>query len=44
MTEPFLVQVTVSFDETTTLKDVDKLFEVFACGKPVSIAISFWMT
>ncbi|CAA3014502.1 glycine dehydrogenase (decarboxylating), mitochondrial [Olea europaea subsp. europaea] len=28
--------VTVSFDETTTLKDVDKLFEVFACGKPVT--------
>ncbi|KAL2489609.1 Glycine dehydrogenase (decarboxylating) 2 [Forsythia ovata] len=28
--------VTVSFDETTTLEDVDKLFEVFACGKPVT--------
>ncbi|KAK9274983.1 hypothetical protein L1049_022240 [Liquidambar formosana] len=28
--------VTVSFDETTTLDDVDKLFEVFACGKPVT--------
>ncbi|XP_051119380.1 glycine dehydrogenase (decarboxylating), mitochondrial [Andrographis paniculata] len=27
--------VTVSFDETTTLEDVDKLFEVFASGKPV---------
>ncbi|XP_073129571.1 glycine dehydrogenase (decarboxylating), mitochondrial [Henckelia pumila] len=27
--------ITVSFDETTTLEDVDKLFEVFACGKPV---------
>ncbi|KAG8375664.1 hypothetical protein BUALT_Bualt10G0123800 [Buddleja alternifolia] len=28
--------ITVSFDETTTLEDVDKLFEVFASGKPVS--------
>ncbi|XP_057956761.1 glycine dehydrogenase (decarboxylating), mitochondrial isoform X2 [Malania oleifera] len=28
--------VTVSFDETTTLEDVDKLFKVFACGKPVT--------
>ncbi|KAK4422226.1 Glycine dehydrogenase (decarboxylating), mitochondrial [Sesamum alatum] len=28
--------ITVSFDETTTLEDVDKLFEVFACGKPVT--------
>ncbi|XP_031492046.1 glycine dehydrogenase (decarboxylating), mitochondrial-like [Nymphaea colorata] len=27
--------ITVSFDETTTLEDVDKLFEVFAGGKPV---------
>ncbi|KAL6536230.1 hypothetical protein OROGR_012802 [Orobanche gracilis] len=27
--------VAVSFDETTTLKDVDKLFGIFACGKPV---------
>ncbi|CAH9126607.1 unnamed protein product [Cuscuta epithymum] len=27
--------ITVAFDETTTLADVDKLFEVFACGKPV---------
>lgn len=26
----------MSFDETTTLEDVDKLFEVFACGKAVS--------
>ena len=30
-------QVTVAFDETTTLDDVDKLFKVFAGGKPVSI-------
>lgn len=30
-------QVTVSFDETTTLEDVDKLFKVFASGKPVSV-------
>ncbi|VFQ60804.1 unnamed protein product [Cuscuta campestris] len=30
--------ITVSFDETTTLADVDKLFEVFACGKPVSFS------
>ena len=29
-------QITVSFDETTTLDDVDKLFKVFAGGKPVS--------
>ncbi|KAG1346345.1 glycine dehydrogenase (decarboxylating), mitochondrial [Cocos nucifera] len=28
--------ITVSFDETTTLEDVDKLFKVFACGKPVN--------
>ncbi|XP_073051775.1 glycine dehydrogenase (decarboxylating), mitochondrial-like [Primulina eburnea] len=28
--------ITVSFDETTTLEDVDKLFEAFACGKPVT--------
>ncbi|KAK1298554.1 hypothetical protein QJS10_CPB14g01406 [Acorus calamus] len=28
--------ITVSFDETTTLDDVNKLFQVFACGKPVS--------
>jgi len=28
--------ITVSFDETTTLGDVDKLFEVFASGKPVT--------
>ncbi|GMN35992.1 hypothetical protein TIFTF001_005680 [Ficus carica] len=28
--------ITVSFDETTTLEDVDKLFKVFASGKPVS--------
>ncbi|ERN19778.1 hypothetical protein AMTRI_Chr05g60930 [Amborella trichopoda] len=27
--------ITVSFDETTTLEDVDKLFKVFAFGKPV---------
>ncbi|THG23433.1 glycine dehydrogenase (decarboxylating), mitochondrial-like [Camellia sinensis] len=27
--------ITVSFDETATLEDVDKLFKVFACGKPV---------
>nr|CAN63089.1 hypothetical protein VITISV_032016 [Vitis vinifera] len=28
--------ITVSFDETTTIEDVDKLFKVFACGKPVN--------
>ncbi|KAM1177054.1 hypothetical protein ACFX13_016872 [Malus domestica] len=27
--------ITVSFDETTTLEDVDKLFKAFALGKPV---------
>ncbi|KAG6423397.1 hypothetical protein SASPL_113792 [Salvia splendens] len=27
--------ITVAFDETTTLEDVDKLFAVFASGKPV---------
>ncbi|OAY26856.1 glycine dehydrogenase (decarboxylating), mitochondrial [Manihot esculenta] len=27
--------ITVSFDETTTLEDVDKLFKVFSSGKPV---------
>ncbi|KAL0330434.1 UNVERIFIED_CONTAM: Glycine dehydrogenase (decarboxylating), mitochondrial [Sesamum radiatum] len=30
--------ITVSFDETTTLEDVDKLLEVFAGGKPVSFS------
>jgi len=29
-------QVTVSFDETTTLEDVDKLFKIFSGGKPVN--------
>lgn len=33
----FCFQITVSFDETTTLEDVDDLFKVFALGKPVSI-------
>lgn len=28
-------QITASFDETTTLEDVDKLFKVFASGKSV---------
>ncbi|KAE8676024.1 Glycine dehydrogenase (decarboxylating) [Hibiscus syriacus] len=28
--------ITVSFDETTTLDDVEKLFKVFSGGKPVS--------
>ncbi|WOL03003.1 glycine dehydrogenase (decarboxylating), mitochondrial [Canna indica] len=28
--------ITVSFDETTTLDDVDKLLKVFSCGKPVN--------
>ncbi|KAK1311843.1 hypothetical protein QJS10_CPA07g00316 [Acorus calamus] len=31
-----LTTITVSFDETSTLDDVNKLFQVFACGKPVS--------
>lgn len=35
------LQITVSFDETTTLEDVDKLLKVFAGGKPVSIVTSF---
>lgn len=30
-------QITVAFDETTTLKDVDDLFSVFSGGKPVSV-------
>lgn len=30
-------QITVSFDETTTLDDVDNLFKVFSNGKTVSI-------
>jgi len=29
-------QITVSFDETTTLEDVDNLFKVFSNGKHVS--------
>ena len=33
---PFVSQITVAFDETATLEDVDKLFAVFASGKPVS--------
>ncbi|XP_071693810.1 glycine dehydrogenase (decarboxylating) A, mitochondrial-like [Rutidosis leptorrhynchoides] len=28
--------ITVSFDETTTIEDVDTLFKVFALGKPVT--------
>ncbi|XP_039117289.1 glycine dehydrogenase (decarboxylating), mitochondrial [Dioscorea cayenensis subsp. rotundata] len=28
--------VTVAFDETTSIEDVDKLFKVFSSGKPVS--------
>jgi hypothetical protein len=31
-----MLQITVAFDETTTLEDVDKLFKVFSGGKPVS--------
>lgn len=31
----FIFQLTASFDETTTLEDVDKLFKVFAGGKSV---------
>lgn len=31
----FAFQITAAFDETTTLEDVDKLFKVFAGGKPV---------
>lgn len=30
----------MSFDETTTLEDVDKLFEVFAGGKEVSFVVA----
>lgn len=30
--------ITVSFDETTTLEDVDKLLNVFSCGKPVTFS------
>ncbi|KAK7839943.1 glycine dehydrogenase (decarboxylating) [Quercus suber] len=30
--------ITISFDETTTLEDVDQLFEVFSCGKPVTFS------
>lgn len=30
-------QITVSFDETTTIEDVDRLLKVFNRGKPVSI-------
>lgn len=29
-------QITVAFDETTTLEDVDNLFKVFSNGKHVS--------
>lgn len=29
-------QITVSFDETTTIEDVDRLLKVFNRGKPVS--------
>lgn len=31
------VQVTLSFDETTTIGDVNTLFKVFAGGKNVSV-------
>ncbi|CAI9274945.1 unnamed protein product [Lactuca saligna] len=30
--------ITVSFDETTTIEDVDNLFKVFALGKPVTFS------
>ncbi|KAL7121920.1 hypothetical protein ACP275_01G014000 [Erythranthe tilingii] len=30
--------ITVSFDETTSLEDVDKLLEIFAGGKPVTFS------
>ncbi|KAL6005904.1 hypothetical protein ACLOJK_039949 [Asimina triloba] len=30
--------ITVSFDETTTLEDVDQLFKLFASGKPVNFS------
>jgi hypothetical protein len=33
----WILQVTLSFDETTTIGDVDTLFKVFAGGKNVSI-------
>jgi glycine dehydrogenase len=31
-----LIQLTIAFDETTTIEDVDTLFKVFNGGKPVS--------
>lgn len=31
-----MLQVTLSFDETTTIADVDQLFKLFADGKNVS--------
>lgn len=41
MSTYFSFQITVAFDETTTLEDVDKLFKVFSSGKPVSVVITF---
>ena len=38
----YAFQITVSFDETTTLEDVDKLLKVFAGGKPVSLISFTW--
>jgi hypothetical protein len=35
-----LSQITVAFDETTTIEDVGTLFKVFALGKPVSLLLS----
>lgn len=35
-------QVTLSFDETTTIGDVDTLFKVFAGGKNVSSVLLFY--
>nr|GEY18374.1 glycine dehydrogenase (decarboxylating) A, mitochondrial [Tanacetum cinerariifolium] len=32
--------ITVSFDETMTIEDVDKLFKVFSLGKPVRFTTS----
>jgi glycine dehydrogenase len=32
--------ITVSFDETTTIEDVDTLFKVFSLGKPVTFTAS----
>ncbi len=35
-----MMQITLAFDETTTLGDIDELFQIFGGDKPVSESAS----